>query len=511
MGLDDGDPSSLRALLEIRARGSPTAWSIDDGSWADLDLDEVLAEIDRCPSMLGRLTLAEWLRTPVLDQGGLPRLEARRREGEALAASEAWARIRSRLERMPMLPQHLVEVLWGDGELPTLGALPTVLTVAALTAPLLALLISTQSALMAAFAMFAVNTAYHFWASVRVNASAAASLDSADALLAVAGRIACAPIAGLEATTRRIAELSAVLRPLAKALAVARVPQMVDDFPAEYLRILLLTRERRLTRSAQLIHRHRAELRELIDRIGSLEAAWSAHGFRASRETCSPELDPRAVTLSVSGCRHPLLAGAVPNELQLDGGLVVLGSNMSGKSTFLRTVALNALLAQSLGFACAQRYRGPLLRIRTALRAQDHLAEGHSTFHAEALRIRTLLAPADHGARTLCLLDEPFRGTNSAERIAAGVAVLRHLAREGALVIAATHDVELPSLLPDGYRCAHFADADANGSGKCDYRLRAGPSMARNALKVLASLGYPAAVVAEANAVLARDAEATRP
>ena len=188
------------------------------------------------------------------------------------------------------------------------------------------------------------------------------------------------------------------------------------------------------------------------------------------------------------------------NELTLEGVLAITGSNMSGKSTFLRAVGVNALLAQALGFACADRYQGPLLRLATSLRVADDLGKGQSTYLAEARRLKAMLEEAA-GGRTLFLLDEPFRGTNSPERIAAAVALLRHLRREGHLAIAATHDLEVASTAAsDGMASAHFADGVTAEGLSFDHQLRPGVSREHNALKLLEVLGLPAAMVAEARA-----------
>ena len=171
---------------------------------------------------------------------------------------------------------------------------------------------------------------------------------------------------------------------------------------------------------------------------------------------------------------------------------------MSGKSTFLRTVGVNAVLAQTIFTVFAQAYRAPFFRVETAIGTTDSLLEGKSYFLAELERIRGFLTPDPAGIPHLLLLDELFRGTNAMERIAAGSAVLCHLARLPGQVLVASHDLELAQLLGDAYPSFHFRELIEDGALRFDYRLRPGPSSTKNAIALLEVLHFPREVVQEA-------------
>ncbi len=468
------------------ARSTPT---LDDQTWSDLDLDDVFDAVRHGTSVVGALALLSWLRSPVAQGADVALVRARASVGAAVeAAGPLWAGVAERLDKLPWLPLLLITVLWGTQRLRTLGRTPTILAALAAMTPL-GFVVSTQVGVGLLVGAFVLNMGFHFWAS-RTLEAALASLAFVSALLDAGQAAARLPMA---------AELTTVmtrLRPLARAIAEASVPPVLDDFPAEHLRILFLTRERRLTRSVELIDAHRADLCLLFDTVGALEASRAAHRFQATLgQTCVPVFEGDALALTAA--THPTLNHAVGNDLRLSTGMVITGSNMAGKSTFLRTVGLNVVFAQSLGFAVAAQYRGPVVALGTSLRTRDRLAEGQSTYSAEALRLRDLLLRRG-ATRALVLIDEPFRGTNSVERIAAGIAVLRHLAAQGALVIAATHDVELPRALAPTFEAGFFVDTvDADGL-RFDYRLHHGLEAPRNAIKLLAVLGFPQAVVDEA-------------
>ena len=486
------DLPTLRRIHRQRVAAGAARDTIDDSTWSDLDLDELLADVDHCHSVLGQLTLCEWLRAPAQT---LEELQVRERRLEPEPMLRAGL-----LERLRRFPPLLAETLWEAKQLPTLGALPTVLASIAVAAHLL-FLISTQVGFLAMLSAFLVNMAFHFWSQPRIEA-AVASLEFISVLL-LAGQTLLTRANGRPSTrTLRVAALMKQLRPLRRAVAQVTVPPVLDDFPAEHLRILYQTRQRRLSRSARLIEEHRAALIELIALLGELDASASVADYKAKRATCVPQLKPESSPLELTLARHPSVPNAVANSLTLSGGVVITGSNMSGKSTFLRTVAVNALLAQSLGLACAASYRGPLLRIATSLRNGDRLSMGESTYFAEAKRMRELLALTGSSNPLLLLVDEPFRGTNSAERIAAGAAVLRYAREQGALVLAATHDLELSQLLSETFDQAHFLDVVSDGGLSFDYRLRPGLVGPRNAVKLLEAMGYPASVIAEAKRLL---------
>jgi DNA mismatch repair ATPase MutS len=180
--------------------------------------------------------------------------------------------------------------------------------------------------------------------------------------------------------------------------------------------------------------------------------------------------------------------------------LLVTGSNMSGKSTLLRSIGVNVVLAQAGGPVCAASLRLPPVVLGTSILVEDSLADGVSFFMAELLRIRQIVTLADRchaeGRAFLYLLDEILRGTNSYERQVAVRKVLLHLLRQGAIGAVSTHDLELAELkeLQDHCRPVHFRedfhrDADGKPSMTFDYKMRPGVATTTNALKLLELVG----------------------
>jgi len=208
------------------------------------------------------------------------------------------------------------------------------------------------------------------------------------------------------------------------------------------------------------------------------------------------------------GVRHPLVDGAVPNTVMLrpPAGLLVTGANMSGKSTLLRTVGLNVVLAQTINTCLASSCQAPVFRVRSLMGRADDLSAGKSCYLVEAEAIVEMLSAAAGDRAHLYLLDELFSGTNTGERIAAAAAVLGHLAGGAGrttshVVIAATHDRELVDLLEPCYAPAHLSDSIGPDGLVFDYQLRPGPATSRNAIALLRQLGAPEVVVRRAESL----------
>lgn len=240
-------------------------------------------------------------------------------------------------------------------------------------------------------------------------------------------------------------------------------------------------------------------VRDWLDAIGEAEALAALAATAADHPDWTlPVLDPDARTLRARSLGHPLLAPAtcVRNDVEVGPAgsfLLVTGSNMSGKSTLLRAVGLNAVLAQAGGPVCAAKLRMPPLRVVTSMRVEDSVTGGVSFFMAGLHRLKEVVDAARSGPRTLYLLDEILRGTNSAERRIAARTVVRHLLETDAVGAVTTHDLSLADAEDLVARAVamHFTESVGDGADGLafDYRLRPGIATSTNALKLLEMVG----------------------
>ena len=255
-------------------------------------------------------------------------------------------------------------------------------------------------------------------------------------------------------------------------------------------------------------------MRRWLDAAAELEALSSLAGYAFEHpEDPFPEvldLDPaRGAVLRGEALRHPLLPAAVPNDVSLGGDgprvLLVSGSNMSGKSTYLRTVGVNVVLALAGAPVRAARLALTPLHAGATLRIQDSLQAGKSRFYAEITRLKELADLAAGDLPLLFLLDEILHGTNSHDRRIGAEAILHGLVAKGAIGLVTTHDLALTELArqtagrvgegPAGatqaapLANAHFEDQVKDGEIAFDYRLRPGVVAHSNALALMRAVG----------------------
>ena len=244
--------------------------------------------------------------------------------------------------------------------------------------------------------------------------------------------------------------------------------------------------------------RHGGSVEGWLAAVGQLEALCSLAGYAWEHPAdVYPDIDERETRFEAEALGHPLIpeARCVRNDVALGGDvrvLIVSGSNMSGKSTLLRAVGTNAVLALAGAPVRAARLRLSPLSVGATLRIRDSLQEGTSRFYAELVRLRDLVRIADGPVPLLFLLDEILHGTNSHDRRHGAAAVVRGLVQRGAVGLVTTHDLALSEVTDDPEVSAvnvHFEDRLEDGKMLFDYRMRPGVVRTSNALALMATLG----------------------
>jgi DNA mismatch repair ATPase MutS len=239
-------------------------------------------------------------------------------------------------------------------------------------------------------------------------------------------------------------------------------------------------------------------VRQWLDAAGQIEALCALANYAYEHPADPfPEFTEGGPCLEGEGLAHPLIVGsrAVRNDVRLCGEpavLVVSGSNMSGKSTLLRTVGVNAVLAMAGAPVRARRLRLTPLAVGASIRTLDSLHSGTSRFYVEITRIRLLVELAKGPLPLLFLLDELLQGTNSHDRRIGAEAVIRTLVDRGAIGVLTTHDLALADIanaLAPRARNVHFEDHLAEGKITFDYHLRPGVVEKSNALELMRSIG----------------------
>ena len=244
----------------------------------------------------------------------------------------------------------------------------------------------------------------------------------------------------------------------------------------------------------------RNETENIFKFVGHVDMLISIASVRNGLETfCLPNISSNSHEIIANEISHPLIYNCQTNAINIQNKSILLtGSNMSGKTSFIRAIGLNIITGLTINTCFAKTFDFPLLRIFSAIRISDDLLNDKSYYFEEVLSVKKMISESSSNKKNLFLLDELFKGTNTVERIAAGKAVLSALARNNNIVLVSTHDLELTDMLSNEYELYHFSETVDNNTVGFDYKLKEGKLKNRNAIRILKINDYPNDVVNEA-------------
>ena len=271
----------------------------------------------------------------------------------------------------------------------------------------------------------------------------------------------------------------------------------------ELLKTLFLLEPLLLFGVLRRLNTKRTEIESVFKFVGHIDMLISIASVRNGLGTyCIPTIKKDDTKISATQIEHPLIIDCTTNTLEIGNKSILLtGSNMSGKTTFIRTIGLNILTGLTINTCFAKAISFPILRIFSAIRISDDLMNNKSYYFEEVLTIKDMIMESETGVRNLFLLDELFKGTNTVERISAGKAVLSTLSKNNNIVLVSTHDIELTDMLSDEFELYHFSELLNDKSVGFDYKLKEGKLKNRNAIKILEINDYPKEVIEEAMSI----------
>lgn len=270
------------------------------------------------------------------------------------------------------------------------------------------------------------------------------------------------------------------------------------DAVLEYIKIILLAKIRCYYSLVDTIKDNRESLIKIYSLVGKIDAYISIASYRERLDDYTyPNFIDRDKYLKLNDALHPLILDGVPNSIELNKrGIVLTGSNMSGKSTFMRTIGTNILLSQTIYTSLCSEYTGSFFRILSSLSIADDVTQGKSYYLGECNSLLRILNSIEEEIPSFCIIDEIFKGTNPLERIASSKEILRYIMDRNALAIVATHDLELAETCNNNYLCYYFCeDVDKTQGLTFDFKLKEGICHSGNALKLLDFLGYPKEII----------------
>ena len=240
---------------------------------------------------------------------------------------------------------------------------------------------------------------------------------------------------------------------------------------------------------------------ELYEIIGFIDSSMAIASYRESLDYWSiPQLyKSEHIEYTVEEVYHPLIKEPVTNSISEKSSVLLTGSNASGKSTFIKTLAINAILSQTIYTSVSKKYVAPYYQIYTSMALRDSLFSGESYYMVEIKSLKRIITAKHKDRPILCFVDEVLRGTNTLERIAASSHILSYIAKENAMCFAATHDIELTNILENNFKNYHFQEKILDNDVKFDYKLYEGKATSRNAIQLLKMIGYDNEIVDRAS------------
>jgi hypothetical protein len=497
-----------------RAASRGEAVALDDRTWDDLVLDEVFQRIDYTESTLGRHALYHRLRVAHTTES----LDA----FESLVArfsGDAALRERAQLALGRLRDPQGYDLWWlaRPGAVDVPGWYAVFPLLALVTIVLIAAVVARPDLLPAVVAVLGLSFVLNIATVKRIEAVSRAFRQIAplvatgQALRFLHGEDIDPLIGPLRRDSRGLLRLKTISRwvsgdPLMLSVQSNLAAVMLSDFFSvayDYFNLVLPVNAAGVYFGIARLRTDVPKVLDVIVAVGDVDAALSVASLRAGQTAWSrPIFTPPGSIVAMTEAIHPLVAAAVPNSVELrpSTGMLVTGSNMSGKSTLLRTLGVTAVMAQSLHTCFASAYSAPLLVVRSCIGRADDLLAGKSYYLVEVEALLGLVQLSASPMPHIFLLDEMFRGTNAVERIAAGQSVLIELIDRGKphMVVAATHDNELVDLLSGSFAPFHFGDVLTDETLTFDYRLRLGRTTSRNAIALLRLNGAPPALVERA-------------
>lgn len=277
--------------------------------------------------------------------------------------------------------------------------------------------------------------------------------------------------------------------------------EIVFWFIFEILKTLFLLEPLLLFGVLKRLDTKRNEIESLFEFVGHIDILISIAALRSSLKMyCLPKITEES-SIRTEAIYHPLIYNCTTNDLKITNKSILLtGSNMSGKTSFIRAIGLNIISGLSINTCFAKSASFPLIKIHSAIRISDDLMNDKSYYFEEVLSIKEMIQESQKPHKNLFLLDELFKGTNTVERIAAGKSILSALSKNNTVLVS-THDIELTDMLGESYDLYHFSETVNGKNVGFDYKLKEGKLKSRNAIKILEINDYPKEIVQEAFAI----------
>ena len=519
----------LKSLQSFFRAVKRDAYDIDDITWNDLELDELFMVMNRTVSAMGEEYLYAMLRQPQFDSKEMEERERLisfflKEEKKRIDVQEALYQIGKQRKYSVYESMNYIKNIKRESNL------PHILAIILLFGSIVFAFLKPAIGVIAAVVVVSYNLTSYMKRRGELDAYLS-SVTHLIRLLYATEEVAKLSVPELSSYVTRMKELNKQFAAFKRNFWIIGSKKPTGDIMdmfVSYLRMLFHIDLIKFNNMLKIYDKHIDKMNELYEVVGYLDALCAAASFRAllgEGGYCVPELLSESVPENFEGAEgkatpadnigfsgkvwapvyeaeelyHPLLEAPVTNSIRTSRSVLLTGSNASGKSTFLKSVAIGALLAQTVHTVPATSYRASYFQILSSMALRDNMQGNESYFIVEIKSLKRIYEAAKAPVCTLCFVDEVLRGTNTVERIAASREVLSGLANSGRTIcFAATHDIELTYLLEQDCDNYHFEETVTDDKVEFDYLLHEGRATSRNAIKLLRMLGYPQKVVERA-------------
>ena len=466
--------------------------AIDDITWNDLNMDDIYRQVDYCKTSAGDEYLYYLLRNPSLQDKDWIGFE----EKTEYYRNHPNERLQLQLLLHNMGYTGKYSIYDYLENLDTLGKRSSVKDILGIIAFVLAIIYTFVNIGWGLFLVFAVllyNLATYFKAKAEIDPY----ITSFRYIFRILREIEVLKKCKHDVIRKEVERLEQLYHKFDRftrfsylIMSPGRMNGDMMEMGLDYIRMFLHLDIIKFNSMLKEVNKHRDEINEILTLIGGLDVILAVGEYRTYLGIyCMPSYQKGRY--DTQALYHPLLREPVKNDVSVKRSILITGSNASGKSTFLKTVAVNAILAQSIHTVCADRYNADCFRVFSSITLKDNIFEGDSYYMTEIKSIKRILdAAGKEGAPVLAFVDEVLRGTNTIERIAASGIILQQLAESTGFCFAATHDLELTEILKNHYDNVHFEEVIKGGDIVFPYRLQRGPAVTRNAIALLKIMGY---------------------
>lgn len=484
--------NKIRTLYDLSYKSK---YTIDDSTWDDLIMDDVFNKIDRTLTSQGEASLYAMLRNPLFDKD---KLEKRSsiinflREHKDLSVD-----LRYILFKMGGDPDNsLIEMV--EGLLSVSKTKAIIYMILGIICPIgltiLAIFFQNSYFFLAATIFMYINICIH---SKEIRTVKAKGIVKLRDMLSACHKILKLNPSILGDYNTEIKECLHNLKKIDRSTFFIKFITGMGGL-MEFIAVPFLLEVITYYKiSGELIDKE-GEILKLYYTLGEIDALISMASLEESyKDSLSKPQFIKEIKVSIKDGIHPLLKEPVPNSICIENkGIVLSGTNMSGKSTFLRMIGTNILFAQCFNIAFAKEYSACFFNLVSSISPKDDINSGKSYYMAEAESILRIIDALDYDIPVFTTIDEIFRGTNPIERISSSAEILKYINDRPGICIAATHDREICEILKKSYDFYHFSESVDDKTGlNFDYKLKKGISNTRNAIKVLQYIGYPKEII----------------